>query len=480
MNFHQFINIILSHRWVVLSVLMVTVIMTMLVTLLLPKQYVATTSLVVEQRSIDRVTGLNLPVQLLPGYIATQVDVITSHNVARKVVEKLKFNENPQMQADFAEAKSAGDIKDWIDINDWIADFLLKKLEIKPSHESSVMQVDFTSGDPQLAAVIANAFADAYIQTSIELQAQPAKLSADWFDSQMTTLRERLEHAQSVLSGYQQQHGIVATDDRLDLENTRLTELSRQLLDSQAQTSELQSKKDLLASTVKRGGSSESLQEVLNNPLIQSLKSELARAEANFAELSKRLDVNHPLYKQAKAEVTSLQQKTDSEIKMVLNSITSGFASSRQRDSIIANALAEQKAKVLELKKQHDEIAVFNREVESAQRVYDAAMQRSVQSRMESEMRQTNIAVLNPASPPQKPAKPKVLLNMILSIFMGGLLGVGSALLVELMDRRVRSAFDISELLAVPVFAVVSASSAKPKRLARLINFDNSGAGSKQ
>lgn len=465
MNFQQFINIIWSRKSVVLWALMITVITTLVVSLLMPKQYLATTSVVVDQRSVDRVTGLVLPVQLLPGYIATQVDVISSHKVARKVVDKLKLYESPQMQEGFAKSEGIGDIRDWV------ADRLLKKLEIKPSRESSVMQVNFTSNDPQLAANIANAFADTYIQTSSELQAQPARMSADWFDSQMATLRERLEHAQSVLSTYQQEHGIVEIDGRLDLENARLAELSKQLVDGQAHTSELQSRKDLLASTVKQGGSLESLQEVLSNPLIQSLKTELARAEARFAELSKRVDINHPQYKQAKAEVNNLQQKMHSEVNMVLSGIASGVASSIQRDKIMANALAEQKAKVLELKKQHDETAVFNREVENAQRVYDAAMQRGVQSRMESEINQTNIAVLNYALPPQRPAKPKVLLNLILAVFLGGMLGVGAALLAELMDRRVRSAFDISDVLDIPVFAVVSA--AKQKQIPWQLSLEN-------
>jgi len=474
MNFQQFIYLLWFRKGVVLTALMITVITALAVSLLWPKQYLATASMVVDQRSVDRVTGLTLPVQLLPGYIATQVDVISSHKVARKVVEKLKLDENRKLQDDFVKSKASGDIKDWI------AEVLLKKLDIRPSRESSVMQVDFTFTDPQLAANIANAFADTYIQTSTELQVQPAKMSADWFDSQMTTLRERLEHAQSVLSSYQQEHGIVATDDRLDLENSRLADLSKQLVEGQARTSELQSRKDLLTGTVKRGGSFESLQEVLGNPLIQSLKTELARVESRFAELSKRVDINHPQYKQAKAELDNLQHKIHTETSMVLSSIASGVASSIQRDKIVANALAEQKAKVLELKKQHDEIVVFNREVENAQRVYDAAMQRAVQSRMESEISQTNIAVLSYALPPQKPAKPKVLLNMILSVFLGGMLGVGSALLAELRDRRVRSAFDVSELLAVPVFAIISSTASKDKRIARLSSIGNIIDGSSE
>ncbi len=472
MNFHQFINILWFRKSIALMALMVTVLTALVVSLVMPKQYVSTTSMVVNQNNSDPVTGLNVPVQLLPAYMATQIDVIASHNVARKVVDKLNLSENSLFQKEFAKTGSVGDFKDWA------ADALLKKLEVKPSRESSVIQVEFTSTDPQLAADIANAFADAYIKTSIELRSQPARLSADWFDSQMASLRVNLERAQSVLSTYQQQHGIVATGDRLDLENSRLAELSKQLLESQSHTSELQSRKDLLTATLKQGGSSESLQEVLSNPLIQSLKSELARAEANFAELSKRVDINHPQYKQAKAEVNNLQQKIHSEIKMVLNSIATGVSSSIQRDNIVAKALAEQKAKVLELKKQHDEITVYSREVENAQRVYDAAMARAVQTRMESEMSQTNISILNPAIPPQKPAKPRVLLNMLLSIFLGGMLGVGSALLAELMDRRVRSAFDVSELLAIPVFAIVSASTSKSKHSPGLLNLNTTRSGS--
>lgn len=462
MNFYQFINIIWSRKGVALSALIVTVLTTLVVSLLLPKQYLATTSIVAEQRSIDPVTGMNLPVQLLPGYIATQAEMISSQHVARKVVDKLKLHQIPELQEDFATAKVNGDIRDWI------AEMLLKKLDIRPSRESSVMQVDFTFDDPQTAADIANAFADAYIQTTIELRAQPAKLNADWFDTQLTTLRERLEQAQLVLSNYQQQHGIVATSDRIDLENSRLADLSRQLVENQARTHALQSRKNLLSSTVKRGGSSGSLPEVLNNPLIQSLKTELARVEASFAELSRRVDVNHPQYRQAQAEMNNLQQKIHAETNLVLSSIGNDAASANQLDTLLANALAEQKAKVLGLKQQNDEIAVLNREVENAQRVYDATMQRAVQTRMESEMNQTNISILNPAIPPQKHAKPKLLLNLIISIFLGTLLGVGAALLAELMDRRVRSAFDISELLTIPVFAVVAASTTKPKRITRL------------
>ncbi len=477
MNFQQFINILWARKGIALSALMMTVITTLVVSLLLPKQYVATASIVVNQRGVDPVTGKDMPVQLLPGYMATQVDVIGSHNVARKVLErlkhsKLKLSDIPKMQKDFEKAGNMGDIRDTA------ADLILKDLEIRPSRESNLIQIDFTSRDPQLAANIANAFADAYIQTSIELRAQPAKLSADWFDVQMASLRVHLEHAQSVLSTYQQQQGIVEGFDRLDIEKTRLVDLSRQLVESQSRTNELQSRKDLLASTLEQGGSFESLQEVLDSELIRDLRAELARQGAHFAELSQKFKKGNSQYNQAEAQVNSLQQEIRSAVKMVLNSIDSGVVASKRRDNMLAKALAEQKNQVLEQKKKHDQMAVLNREVQNAQTAYDDVMHRAIQTRMESELSQTDISILNSAYPPQKPAKPKVLLNMILSIFLGGMLGVGMALLAELMDRRVRSAFDVSEMLAVPVFAVVSATVSKPKRMLRLLNLDKTSGDS--
>jgi succinoglycan biosynthesis transport protein ExoP len=432
----------------------------LLVNLRMAKQYVATTALVVDQRGIDQITGLTVPVQLLAGYMATQSEVIASPNVARKVVEKLKLDESPVFLD-----KLAKNPNELVDTKDQVASLLLPNLDVKPSRESSLIQISFTFTDAQVAAQIANAFADAYVQTSIELRAQPAKANADWFDSQLAMLRERLAAAQLVLSNYQQQHGIVVSDDRIDIENTRLAELSRQLVESQAKTNELVSRKELLTNTGKNGGSADSLQEVLNSALIQSLKSDAARAEANFAELSKRLDKNHPQYKQAEAEVSSLHQQIQSEVQRVLNSINSGTSASKQRDALLASSLAAQKAKVLELKQQHDEISVLSHEVENAQKAYDSAMQRSVQTHMESEVNQTNISILNPALPPQNASKPKILLNLVISLFLGGLLGVMISLITELIDRRIRSAQDMTELVGIPVFAVVGLQNSNRRRL---------------
>lgn len=181
--------------------------------------------------------------------------------------------------------------------------------------------------------------------------------------------------------------------------------------------------------------------------------------------LSKRLDRNHPLYKQAEAEVVSMQSKIASEIKTVQHGIDTELESSLKRDEFLAKALADQKAKVLELKKQHDVLAVLSHDVENAQKSYDAAMLRSVQTRMESQLdNTTNLALLNAAIPPETAEKPIFMLNFVVAVLVGGFLGIFIALIAELLDRKVRSVIDVNLTLGVPVLAILSANTDDAKK----------------
>lgn len=274
MNFQQLINAIKYRKVLVLQILLGVVVITSIVTLMLPKQYVARATVVVDQRTVDMLTGFVIPTQLIPGYMTTQANIAGSHVSARKVVEKLKIHENPELQEEFASSNYK------YDIIDWVADLIVKKLDITPSREGNLMEVAYTAVDPQFAAIVANAFVDAYFDVSISLRAQPARSSADWFNAQLQPLRVQVEDAQSKLSDYQQKYGIVQVDDKLDIEAERLSVISRQLVENQASTDELKARKNLVTTKLKEGKSAEAIQEVLNSSLISNIKSELAQREA--------------------------------------------------------------------------------------------------------------------------------------------------------------------------------------------------------
>jgi len=455
MNPQQFLLILRARYKLVFFVLLGTVMATFVVTLLLPKQYTATASVVVDVKSPDPIIGVMLPGMAAPGYMATQIDIIQSDRVAQKVVKLLKLDASPAVRQQWMEATGG---KGRLEI--WLADLLQKKLEVKPSRESNVISVSYKAVDPGFAAAVANAFTQAYIETNIELKVAPARQYAQWFGEQGKSLRDNLEKAQAKLSAYQQEHGIVAIDERLDNETAKLNELSTQLTVVQGQTSDAQSKQ-------RSGSASDTLPEVVQDPTIGALKVDIARQEAKLQELAGNLGKNHPQYQRAESEIATLKQKLEVETRH----ITSGFSTSRnvgkEKESELRTAIEAQKKKLLELKHARDEVAVLMRDVDAAQKAYEAVSQRFNQTSLESQSTQSNVAVLTPAAEPTEPSSPKLVLNMMFSVFVGTLLSIGMALMLEMLDRRIRSADDLAETLRLPVLGVIQKQQrGAPKRLA--------------
>lgn len=443
MNLQQLMLILRARYMVVLFAVLGTVAITLAISLLLPAQYTATASIVVDVKSPDPIAGVMLPGLIMPGYMATQVDIINSDRVAHKVIKMLKLNQNPQAKEQWMEATEG---KGKLEV--WLAGLLQKKLDVKPSRESNVISISYKAADPAFAAAVANAFAQAYIDINIELKVEPARQYARWFGEQGKSMRDNLEQAQRKLSDYQQKHGIVASDERLDNETAKLNELSTQLTVVQGQTSDAQSKQ-------KSGSASDTLPEVVQNSLIMNLKVDISRLDSKLHEAAGNLGKNHPQYKRMESELAELKKKLEDETLH----ITSGFSTSgtvgKQKESVLLTAIQAQKKKLLDLKRERDELAVLMRDVDAAQRAYDTVTQRFNQTNLESQSTQTNVSVLTPAEEPIEPSFPKVLLNTLLSIFLGTLLGVGSALLREMLDQRVRSAEELGQVLQRPVLGEI-------------------------
>lgn len=433
MNISQLLLIFYARRRIVAGTLAATMATTFAITLSLPKSYEATTTLVMNVKGTDAVTGLSVPAMMLPSYMNTQVDIIQSSNVATHVVEALKMDRSPQIQQKFqVEAGGKGDIRDWL------GDLLLKNLSVHPSRESNVLNMSYKATDPEFAATVANTFANEYRKTAVQLRAQPMKDASAYINGQAQVLRTNLEEAQGRMSKFQQENGIVAADNRLDVENSRLNDLSTQFVAVQGQVAEAQSRQR----QVVRGNAAEA-PDVLNNPMIQNLHSQLVQAEARFSEVSARLGANHPLYQAAQAEVEKFRQSLAAQVHMTSNSVASNATILQNRETDIRTSLQAQKSKVLELNRTRDQLAVLARDFENAQRAYDALMNRFNQTSLEGRSNQTEVAILSPAIVPQAPSSPKMLVNMILSVMLGLMLGGGAAIVIEMLDRRVRSQSDM-------------------------------------
>ncbi len=454
MSFGQFLRILRARLWVILATTLVLTGLAAGISLMLPPQYTAETSVVVDARGGDVLQGASAQGLLVPGYMATQIDIINSDRVARRVVSLIQLDQSASVRGQWQEETGGRG-----DIQVWLANLLQRNLEVRPSRDSAVITIGFSASDPRFAALVTNGFAEAYIETNLELRVEPARQYAKWFDERTGSLRADLEQAQSRLSAYQREHGIVAADERLDVESAKLQELSSQLLAVQAQRVDSHSRQA-------QSGTADTLPEVMQNGLIQSLKADLTRQEGVREQLAARLGRNHPELARVRADIENLRSRIATEVQRVASSLGMTTRVNDQREAEIQTALDNQKQKVLALKSRRDEIAVLQRDVENAQRAYDLVTQRLAQTSLESENQQGNVAVLTPAVAPLDPSRPRIVLNVAVAACLGMLLGVGLGLLLEMMDRRIRSPGDLLDALDLPVLGTIPGKPGTSARVA--------------
>jgi chain length determinant protein EpsF len=452
MNFRHMLLIVRARWRLAGSIFGGIVVLVAVLNVLLPKQYVASASIVVNIRP-DPAAGA-VPSDLLAAYLATQVEIIASTRVSKRVVQQLQLDKDPLWQQRWREATNGRG-----DVTDWVAARLARKLKILPNGDSDVVNLSVTWTDGKTAAAIANAFAQGYLATALDLKIDPARQYASTFSTRAGALRAELEAKQKLLSDFENETGIIATDERLDVENSRLTELSSQLVAIQGLRQESQSRKRQAIVD------HDSIPEVLQSPLIATLKTELSQAETKLDDMATQLGTSNPQYQSTAAEVDGLRKRLLAETNKIVNSLSNATRVNEEREQQIAAALDAQRQRILELRHQHDKAQILQNDVLTAQRNLDAVTQRLAQSSLEDNSLQTDVVLLASATEPLEYSSPKILLNCLLAAFAGAGIGIAVVLLLEGWDQRIRSDVELARLLDVPVLGRIGSVTARTRRL---------------
>jgi polysaccharide biosynthesis transport protein len=445
-----FLRLLWSRRGLFSLVAAAVLALTALLLWVWPPSYTASTRVLLEMgRSREALTDASMPSLLTQGYIGTQVDIIRSERVAKEAVKSLGIASNEVAREMFLrETGGRGSIEQFF------AERLADRIKVRPAQQSNIVEIAFKAPDPKFAADAANAVARAYIATQVDLRVKPAREFTEFFNQQAQSVRQRFEVAQRKLSEYQRKHGITSVDERLDVESNRLQELSTQLTQMQAVRSESGEK----AGSAARVGTSSALPDVLNNPVVAQLKAEIARAESKLAELQGQFGPRYPLVERGKDELEGLRRQLKQQSDAVGGSFSRQHEVNLARESEIRTELDRQRKKVLDLKRQRDEMGVLVRDVESTQRSLDQITQRLLQHTVESESRGANVVQLDPAVEPLKPSSPNVLVVSLVGLVLAPMIATLIVGIASVLDRRAVSAEDIETAMGCPVIARVPRS----------------------
>lgn len=446
MTIHQLLAMILARRDLAVSVFLSVLALAITVTLVLPKSYTASAAVHVDGKglAVDPLAGVALPGIVSTGFIATQADLMASDRVIRRAIKLIHADTDPAYhELWLQEADGAGDK------GAWLAEKFRKGLEIKPSRESSVIQVEYSSQRPKLSADMANALVRAYIDLTLDMRVEPAKQYRALFDQRAAALKKQLDVAQTKVRQYQEQNGIVPTDERIDVESARLVELNSQLVALQSLNSEANARQQLSANQT---GSS---QEVMNNQLVATLTADLSRQESRREELMQRYGAEYPELKAVLANIAQLKSRVAAESARVAGSMAVAGAINRAKLAQLNAAVEEQRRRLQDLKVKRDTAANLIRDVDSAQKSLDAVQARMSQVDLESENKQTNVTVVKSASVPMRPSSPSIGRNLLAGSIIGGALAMVVAFLRELLSPRLLTNRDVEVGLKVPLMALM-------------------------
>jgi succinoglycan biosynthesis transport protein ExoP len=440
MNLSHLLAVVRARWIVILLSLVVSMSVSLILLLVRPQVFISTASIILSIRPdpVTMIYGGGTP-----ALVNTELEVLRSDRVAARVVRNLKLVDMADLRRQW-ESESAGGIG----LDAWLSKLLQGGLEVSLARAGgNVILVSYTSTDAKFAAVVANAFVQAYMETSIELKIDPARQYSTFFTEQVKEAREVLEKAQTKLSKFQQDKGLLVTDERMDIETTRLAALSQELLAAQSARSDSVSREAQISRNANQ------TQEVMGSAAVTGMKSELLRAEARLAELTSRYGDNHPQVQEARTSVSDIKRKLDAETRNVTGSMSANVRIQSSKESEVKAQLEAQRQKVLQLREVRDEGAVLARDVENAQRTYDLLFNRASQTNLESQNRLSNATVLSPAVPSTVAAKTAKYILLGLLAGLGG--GIALALLVEQQDKRLRTASDVIFDLGIPVVGMI-------------------------
>ncbi len=428
--------------------------------------YQATTQILIDRETPNVLPNKEL-VDLVQGgadYYQTQYQLLGGRTLAEKAVERLGLQKSPELatgpmmspwervQRLFGRVPRSTIDTNGIPLSPAVAAFR-SRVQIAPVPGSRLVNLRFNAYDPSVAARAVNALAQLYIEQSLELRFTTSSEATGWLSDRLKEQQARVETAEKALQAYREREGLVNQDGRGELVNQKLETLNGAVLEART---ERITKETLYNQLAGLGPDQvESFPLVLANGPVQALKVELVGLQKQEAKLSETLGDRHPDMVSLRAQIRATQGKIRAEIRNVTRAAESEYRTALAKEARLAANLESVKQEAQGTSRKAIEYGVLKREVESNRQVYEELLTKTKQTGLETELKTTNIRVMEKAEVPRGPISPNRRRAYQMAVFLGLLVGVGLALGFEFLDNTLKTPDDIKEHLGVPFLGMV-------------------------
>lgn len=442
MSISQFLRILMMRRQIVIVALLASILAGVAIIKLIPKQYEATSRVLLEIIRPDPVTGEVMSSSFARAYTKTQIELIKDYRVAGRAVDQLGWLGSADMAAQYQQSNSDQPYRRWL------AGLIISGTDAKLIDASNILEIVYRGSSPDATARIANALRDAYEEQTIQFKRQDAQKNARWFKEQTVLLRTQLVEAERRKAEFEKANDILLGDDNMDTDTARLQALA----------------------------SSSPAAPMMSAPMPMQVSGpgpaqmQLAQVDAAIAAASRTLGANHPDYisllRQRDIAASAAAQERSAAAANA-RAASAGPVSSGPSVGAMFNAQREkvlaQRGKLAEAKQLQNDVAVLRAQLNETQ-------VKGAKEEQEAQSVDAGLTLLGSATPPDEASFPRTIPVMLAATVLGLGLGILLALLFELLNRRVRGPDDIV-IDGVPLVGVIQGrvAPAEPRRLSRIL-----------
>jgi polysaccharide biosynthesis transport protein len=429
-----------------------------------------------ESRDILTAQDLFAPDVVSDAYLETQYKILESDSLVGRVMDQLGLDHLPEFvgsswqpwrrhetgskvqllaaQGPLTEPDAAAKQRALARVRD--------RLEVSPIRRSRLIEVNFNSQDPELAARVTNTLVSDYIEQANEVRLEASQKASQSLSLQLADVKTKLEESETALQAFARANDLVFLEtgggNKESLVDKRIVQLQEELTKAQ----EARIEKESLYNLVQPGDNA-SLPGVFESKPIQDLTVQLADLERQLAQLTTTFTSDYPKTQELQNQINAIQAALSRERGHAAEQITNQYAAALQWEQLARHELQQEQQRAYRDTKQFAEYDKLKLEVDTNQNLYNSLLQHLKEVGFSPELKASEIRVVDPAKPPQEPASPKVALNLSLAATLGLLFGVGLAFLTESMDKTFKSPEEMEGFLGSTLWASVPCISS-PKR----------------
>lgn len=458
----HYLWILKRHKWKIAAFILASVVCTFIVSKRLTPIYESTTTIDVDCRMPTGVVGQESMVSAMDDadqFLATQIKLIQSDSVLRPVVQRYHLRDLGKQGQDASSEAAIRMQRTPVSL----------ALKVTRPPNTYLLLISYRSPNPDMAANVANAVANSYLQRTFEIRYRATADLSTFMEKQLEELRAKMERSAMALAQFERELNVINPEDKTSILSSRLLQLNTEYTNAETE----RVKKEAAWQSIQTG-TLEAAQVSTQGDSLKAIQDRLNDATQKFAEVKARAGKNHPDYLKAAAQVAELQRQFQAARTSIVRRVEAEYKEAVNRQAMLQKAVAENKAEFDKMNARSFQYQSLKREADGDRSLYEELVRKIREAGINSAFQNSSIRIADAALPGLNPVYPNTRMNLTLALLFSTLLAVGAAVLSDVLDNTIRDPEQARVMLGAEVMG--SLPMVKPWR-GRLIPVSSNGAG---